>query len=201
MLSPEGPEGDSCPEAGAPSTCGSAAVSLCPRLTTQTGKVFLWSYCLGTFVLIASSHSHSCLETFWCHWGALALPLCSPHHCVGFLFLALHPLPPPSPPSPPPHTTHLTQIISHTLNSSTTPLTLISHNSSHTHLAHILIHLILTHTHTLTHLISHTSHTHSHTPHLTHNSSHTTPLNFSNALISRGTLCIWRYFCVAGAAL
>ena len=102
--------------------------------------------------------------------------VCSPHLCEGFLFLALHPLPSPPPSPAGSHTPHLT----------------------HTHLTHT---------------------------HLTHNSSHTGAalcdfawqaqrfdcLGRLGARLGavglrlqlrgrRNTLCIWSYFCVAGAA-
>ena len=116
---------------------------------------------------------------------------CSPHHCVGFLFLALHPASAvsfsSSPPPPPPplrcflltsFTTHLTQFLSHKPTHSH-HLTQLPPNSTHS-LTSLTIHLTKLHSHNFSHtthlslIISLNFHQTQLTPPISFNSSHTT---------------------------
>ena len=91
----------------------------------------------------------------------------SPHHCVGFLFVDLHPVP-----SPPPSPRSL-------------PSNLCSLNSSHTTQLTQLISLHSSHMTPLTHLISQNSpHTNQLTQFLSHNSSHSTQVTQLTSLKS-----------------
>ena len=163
------------------------------RETIET--MFRFQECKETLNLFAWIHYDSRFFLWFC----LILFVYSPHHCVGFLFLALHPLPspspsPPPPPPSPPSSVLLLTLISHTLISHTTHHTFISHtiHLTPTHDTHTITHIHLTH---ITHLtqISHTPF-HTHSSHTCSHHTHSSHTNLSN------TFCIWGYFCVASSA-
>ena len=137
---------------------------------------------------------------------------CSPHHCVGFLFLGMY-LPDPSPPDPPPppplpsHT-----IVAHYLShipslSHTFPHHLcrsfhtssLSHITFHTHRCHTSLSHTIFHTPSLSHITFHThlchtslSHTIFHTPSLSH-TFFVTPLCHTPSFTSFSHLFVTRH--------
>ena len=112
---------------------------------------------------------------------------CSPHLCVGFLFLVAHSRPYRLLPPPHSHTTYYSQL-THTHTQLSHTHTTYSHTQlSHTLPSHTqLPHTQLTHTHTNyshTHnLLTHTTYSHTHITYSHTTPSHTTPSHTHNSL-------------------
>ena len=129
-------------------------------------------------------------ELGWFNGGLMGFRLDSPHHCVGFLFLALHPLPSP----PLLRRLLLIHLTSFSYKSSLTPLITQIHHTLYNNrgTSHITDHPWQTHTHTYAYTLRTRISTR---PHVTHHklripsSTHprSTHLHVHTSLITRHT--------------